>query len=255
MATAEVLSGYDSIIYLATEQAKQATSTLVDGGTINIDNTENDTSYPKITITAPSNNITVNSISDGVNTVSLGGISVSTTDTLVLDFNEQAYALTGATIITSMIFDDNSLLEFRKGENTTLTFDIVGEANIVIDYDGYSTEEEISYVESFSITYKQGYSKRKRYNDNKIISTSSEGIVYNISISKLTVGEKYTQDIFDNKKFKIKFDEDNNITSDSMSHILLGVQFENHNYGFTKADDLMMTDLKGFARNLIYNKN
>lgn len=248
--TVEVLSGYDTQVYLATEQLKTVNSTLTGVSSVSIGNVDNSRQLPKITITA-NGTLTFDSISDGTNVVNFTLANLALGDTLVLDFENQEYSLNGSSIIDSLSFT-NSLIEIAEDTTTSLTIGAVGDYDITVEYMGYGSEDTVAYLETFSISYKQNYQNKRDYKTNKIINSKLIQTDCSLSISKLNVSDKYLFDVLDGKNFRIKFNEQNPLSLENVTHVLLGVNFENYKGGFNKIDDLIVTDVNGFAKELIF---
>jgi hypothetical protein len=252
LAQAEVLSGYDGRIYLTSKQSQSSTFSITDNSTITIDNSDNTRELLKITITpSTTTNITFNSITDGVSTVTSSGITLTETDDLVLDFKNQVYTKNG-TRVSDLTFG-NKRIALQKDTSQDLTIDGSGYIDIIVEYEGYNTDEELSYVESFSLDYSVETSHKKGYKNNKIITTNFEGEQYDVNISKFTISERFLQGILDGRKHRVRFDVDNPATGDNMTHTLLDIVFESYGYGFTAPDEIMMEDIQGSAKDLIFN--
>lgn len=248
--TVDVLSGYDSNVYLATETLKTINNTFTDSSSIVVDNSDNMAQLPKVTIVAK-DVVSLSNITDGDNNVDFNIGDLSLDDVLLLDFNTQTYTLNGNIIIGDIVFS-NSLISIREDTTTTLSINAVGNYDISVEYMGYENDEEVAYLESFSATYNQEYNNMKSYRTGKIISTNVTEGSYDVSLSKLNVSDKYFNDIINNTNFRIKISKQNPLTLENITHVLLGVNFEQYKDGFTKIDNLMVTDVKGFAKELIF---
>lgn len=245
----EVLSGYDSHIYLATEELKTITNTFTGVSSFTIDNADNELRHPKITIIANTEG-TLSSISDGINDVNLSIGTLSIGDVVVLDFKNQEYTLNGNSILGSLVFVD-SLLSIFEDSQITISISASNSYDVAVEYLGYTTEEGIAYLETFSVDYKKDYSIKRGYKTRDIVSSKVSQNDYSVSFSKLNVEDKYLNDIMDGKVFRVKFNKENPLSLNNVTHTLLGVSFESYKGGFNKIDDLIITDVKGFAKQLI----
>jgi len=248
--TVKIFDSLETEISISKLIEKNDNYNFTDTGTITIDNSNTGLDYPRLTITT-NDTLTIDGVflTQNGNNVSFDvSKSLGISDTLVLDFDNQKYELNGNSIIEDMIIDDLIKLEENKVNN----IDIIcsGDVDIQVDYKGYDTNNELHYVEDFSITADKGYRDKKSYNSNKKSGKQLEEESYSLSINKMNTDWQLFDDFESDNTFRIKYYNRVPTTYETVEKYLIGIKFEQFKKSFSMGE-FLINDIQGEAQNLL----
>mgnify|MGYP000668611877 CR=1 FL=1 len=159
--TVKIFDSLESEISVSKLMDTTDSFSFTDTGTISIDNSNTELNYPKLTITTPTS-ATISGVflTQNGNNVSFDvSKSLGISDTLVLDFDNQKYELNGNSIIEDMTIDD--LIKLEENSINNIDVSCTGDVDIQVDYKGYDTNNELHYVEDWSLTADKSYKEKE----------------------------------------------------------------------------------------------
>lgn len=250
MARSEVLSGYNGEAYLSFLTEKVDNYTFTNSETFTIDNLNNPLFFPKIKITALADNVNIQSITNEDLLITIQE-TLNSGDILVLDFNpnKQRYTLNDNNIVDIIIM--NSLLLIKKDKVNTFSIEAVGDYEVEITYPIYETQKRLAYVEGLDLSYSLSFDKRREYISNQIIGSDITNREYSFGITKFSINQSILDNILLGKEFKFHYQINNEVVGEEINHYLTGCKFNKYNYSYSSPDDIIASQIDGFAENLI----
>lgn len=248
--TVKIFDSLESEISVSKLMDTTDSFSFTDTGTISIDNSNTQLNYPTFTITTTTS-ATISGVflSQDGNSVSFDvSKSLGDTDELVLDFNKQSYTFNGSNVIGDMTIDD--LIALKENMVNDIDITCSGDVDIQVDYKGYDTNNELHYVEDFSITADKGYRDKKSYNSNKKSGKQLEEENYSLSINKMNTDWQLFDDFESDNTFRIKYYNRVPTTYETVEKYLIGIKFEQFKKSFSMGE-FLINDIQGEAQNLL----
>lgn len=227
---------YDSFltkIEIAVKESVEASFT----GSLEIDNSNTERIYPKITY-----------ITEGVpeNTVLVSGKTevkaietISFSEYLILDFEEQIYEADGENVIDKLEFSDNELFYLEEDDDREI--DLYGDGTI--EYYEYPSVTRERFVQDFGVDLNIVWnnSRTKKIDEN-----------YNVSMGRFdTTNFNILEHLQDGKKFRIKYRNVDLEDYEEHNNYLLEVTIGDWDHRFSETGDVIMSNISGEAENLI----
>ncbi|MGM0409459.1 MAG: hypothetical protein ACQEQF_01750 [Bacillota bacterium] len=244
----EVFAGYETVISVAELVDSENNYSISDNSTISVNNSGNKKVYPELEITA-NGSFEITEINNDNQIITFNNITLADTEVLTLDFKEQIYEIDGTNIIDDVDFTENKRIFLKENTGNDIEIKAAGDANLNIKYKSYNSNDELYFVESFSIEKKNNYEQNMPFNEEHSESFDLINKEYSVSIDKHS---SYWVD--DEKEYRIYYKEDNWDIDDVNEKYLLGVVFTDYRRGFNGATEVLNDRLTGEAINLIDKK-
>jgi hypothetical protein len=241
---AEVFNSFDVDI----EITKLITKTESYTSDFIIDNKGNRRVYPILEITT-ADTLTLNIITNNNQTITFNSISLTSSDTLILNFKEQVYEKNGSNIIDNIT--DIDLIYLEANIENNFSFDYSGNLNVDVTYDTYSISSREKYVENFKINRSDSYNKKKPFNSNKKNEQKRVSTDYTLTMGKMPINWDSYDDIENEEEFRITYYEYNDYTYEEEKRYLVGVKFNSWDRGFDQQGDFIMTNVSGEALDIL----
>lgn len=241
----EVFNSYDATIGLSKLSSKEEVYELSLAGNIDIDNRGNKEELIRIEIISNLDTTVINSISNGEKTITFSSGPLLTSQLMVLDFKEQIYQINSTSIVNELTLD--GLLALKENEITTFKFDFTGHIDVKFIFDQYQEDEDLHYVEQFSIVENKNYNESKPYYSNKIKQRKVNNIKYDFSISKLS-----TKWIDTDTEYRISYYCYNQDIYYGEWKYIIGVIFDNvEQKAFNNPNDIFKDTISGNGMDII----
>lgn len=243
----EVYDSFDSTISIA--ECIDKTENYSNVNSITIDNTGNKTAYPVFELTTTINGATLNSITNGIQSISFTGVSLSSGDTIILDFKNQVYTKNGTSIIDNISIS-NLILIIQNIENN-IQFSYTGDLNIKLTYETYGNEIELHYLETFKPTIDANYRTSSVFDSLEKGVSKLNGYSYSFNIRKMTVDSFFYDKITKAKDLRIKYKKYNPATYEEDVKYLIGAYLEKWDEGFSTMGEFIFSNVSGKAKTII----
>lgn len=227
---------YDSFltkIEIAVKESVEASFT----GSLEIDNSNTERIYPKITYTTegvPENTVLVSGKTE-VKAIE----TISFSEYLILDFEEQIYEADGENVIDKLEFSDNELFYLEEDDDREI--DLYGDGTI--EYYEYPSVTRERFVQDFGVDLNIVWnnSRTKKIDEN-----------YNVSMGRFdTTNFNILEHLQDGKKFRIKYRNVDLEDYEEHNNYLLEVTIGDWDHRFSETGDVIMSNISGEAENLI----
>ena len=248
--TVKVFDSLESEISVSKLINKTDNYNFTDTGTITIDNSYTGLNYPILIITT-NDTLTIDGVfltQNGSNLSFDVSKNLGTSDTLVLDFDKQIYELNGNSIIEDMTIDD--LIKLEENSVNDIDVSCTGDVDIQVDYKGYDTNNELHYVEDWSLTADKSYKEKESYTSNKKQGKILNEETYSFSIGKMNTDWQLFNDFESDNTFRIKYYNRVPTTYETVEKYLIGIKFEQFKKSFSMGE-FLINDIQGEAQNLL----
>ena len=248
--TVKIFDSLETEISISKLIEKNDNYNFTDTGTITIDNSYTGLNYPILIITT-NDTLTIDGVfltQNGSNLSFDVSKNLGTSDTLVLDFDKQIYELNGNSIIEDMTIDD--LIKLEENSVNNIDVQCTGDVDIQVDYKGYDTNNELHYVEDWSLTADKSYKEKESYTSNKKQGKILNEETYNFSIGKMNTDWQLFNDFESDNTFRIKYYNYVPTTNETETKYLIGVRFDQFKKSFSMGE-FVINDIQGEAQNLL----
>lgn len=248
----KIFDSFDTNLTFSEKVVKTNNLSITDYQEYSIDNNANLEYKPKLTITTSTSATLSNDFLVNENKNQSFGfqpdVSLTSGDTLVLDFNKQTYKKNGNSLIDSVVFSDDNLIKLLENDTNNFIFTLTGDVDIEIEYEQYENVKELHYVEGFNLDKKINYNKHKKFGELNPSSFKKNEINHSFSIEKMTP-DWYLCDVIDNDDLRIIYKEYNPDTFEVIEKALVGVNIDTYKRSF-QMGEFIMENVSGSAINL-----
>lgn len=243
--TIKIFDSYDATIYIAELIDTYETALISGSQSYTVDNEGGRYVYPSLEITTPTTaNMNGIWLSNGTQEFEFKeNVSLSSSDILLLDFENQVYKKNNDDISDIINFPNNEIIEIIKNKENEFEFTINnGEVEVKINYKKYNQEKEkrIPFVENFSL--------------NSIINLNSRGNKtderYTLNITKMPVDWELYDGISDNKEYRITYHEYNPQNFEEHKRALIEVKFSSWDRKFNMGE-FVLSSISGNGDSII----
>jgi len=247
MMEATVFAAYETSIDTAILE-EVTNSYTVSSGSISIDNQATNMQYPRLEITSDNTNIT--EVEIGGNTVQLNK-TISTGDTLILDFNEQEYALNETDIIEDLTFLNSDRPKLLMDSITDINITFTNTITVNVTHKEYSNILTNEYVQDFRISVDRGFLSDRKFKKNNIKQLILESENFNVSFSNMAYDWQLFDAIENDTPIRITYREDHTNGDKSYKKYLTGIKFNTYERYYRDSTGIIFESLVGEGNNLL----
>lgn len=244
---ATVFAAYETSIDTAILE-EITNSYTISSGSISIDNQATNMQYPRLEITSDNSNIT--EVGIGGNTVQLNK-TISTGDTLILDFNEQEYALNGTDIIEDLTFVSSDRPKLLEDSISDINITFTNTITVDVTYKEYSNILTNEYVQDFRISVDRGFLSDRKFKKNNIKQLILESENFNVSFSNMAYDWQLFDAIENDTPIRITYREDHTNGDKSYEKHLTGIKFNTYERYYRDSTGIIFESLVGEGNNLL----
>jgi len=255
----EVLDAFDTQIYFAAKESKEFKTS---DSNFTIDNTGNGKVLPVFKFETD-DEFTISEGTDFIENnfgykFSLGDdLTVSSGETLVLDFHDQEYYLAVGDYRDYLIEDYQYGINFTKGlfnlpenKEVEITIDVDGDFDLTVECKQYGEELRGSYKRDYNQTLNNTTREYKPFNSKNMVDKEITEEEIDFTFNQLTTGYELYDKLNQSDEWRIRYEEDNRDNNYKQETILIGCTLDGFRKSFNEGD-FIISNITGTARKQI----
>ena len=144
----------------------------------------------------------------------------------------------------------NDLIKLEENTINDIDISCTGDVDIQVNYKGYDTNNELHYVEDWSLTADKNYKEKESYTSNRKQGKILNEENYSFNIGKMNTDWQLFDDFESDNTFRIKYYNYVPTTYETEVKYLIGVKFDQFKKSFSMGE-FVINDIQGEAQNLL----